>query len=38
MKLYGGIDLHSNNSVIALLDEADRPVYRQRLGNRLVPK
>jgi len=35
MKLYGGIDLHSNNSVIALLDEEDRPVYRRRLGNEL---
>lgn len=35
MKLYGGIDLHSNNSVIALLDEADHPVYRKRLGNDL---
>ena len=35
MKLYGGIDLHSNNSVIALLDEEDRAIYRQRLGNDL---
>jgi len=35
MKLYGGIDLHSNNSVIALLDEEDRTVYRKRLGNDL---
>ena len=35
MKLYGGIDLHSNNSVIALLDEQDSPVYRRRLGNDL---
>jgi transposase len=33
MKLYGGIDLHSNNSVVALLDEDDRVVYRQRLAN-----
>lgn len=33
MKLYGGIDLHSNNSVVALLDEDDRVVYRQRLPN-----
>jgi transposase len=33
MKLYGGIDLHSNNSVVALLDEADRVVYRKRLPN-----
>ncbi|WP_373508908.1 hypothetical protein [Thiocapsa sp.] len=33
MKLYGGIDLHSNNSVMALLDGADRVVYRKRLAN-----
>ena len=35
MKLYGGIDLHSNNSVIALLDEEDKVVYRRRLPNDL---
>jgi len=35
MKLYGGIDVHSNNSVIALLDEEDKPVYRRRLPNDL---
>ncbi len=35
MKLYGGIDLHSNNSVIALLDEEDKTVYRRRLPNDL---
>jgi transposase len=35
MKLYGGIDLHSNNSVIALLDEEDKVVYRRRLANEL---
>lgn len=33
MKLYGGIDLHSNNSVIALLDKEDKLVYRRRLPN-----
>jgi transposase len=33
MKLYGGIDLHSNNSVVALCDEDDRVVYRHRLPN-----
>jgi transposase len=33
MKLYGGIDLHSNNNVVALLDEEDRAVYRKRLPN-----
>ena len=35
MKLYGGIDLHSNNSVINLLDERDRVVYDKRLPNDL---
>lgn len=35
MKLYGGIDLHSNNCVIAVLDEEDRPVFRRRVGNDL---
>ena len=35
MKLYGGIDLHSNNSVISLLDENDRLIYEQRLANEL---
>lgn len=33
MKLYGGIDLHGNNNVIALLDEDDRPVFNKRLDN-----
>jgi transposase len=36
MKLYGGIDLHSNNSVIALFDETDNVVYQRRLPNDLV--
>ena len=35
MKLYGGIDLHANNSVVVLLDEADHQVYQQRLRNDL---
>jgi transposase len=35
MKLYGGIDLHSNNSVINLLDERDKVVYNKRLPNDL---
>lgn len=33
MKLYGGIDLHSNNSVVILLDEQDRIVYNKRHPN-----
>ena len=35
MKLYGGIDLHSNNCVVVLLDEQDRVVYQKRLDNDL---
>jgi transposase len=35
MKLYGGIDLHSNNSVVLLLDEADKVVYQKKLANDL---
>jgi len=36
MKLYGGIDLHSNNSVIVLSDGEDKVVYRRRLPNELA--
>lgn len=36
MKLYGGIDLHSNNSVVVVvLDEEDRVIYEKRLPNDL---
>ncbi len=35
MTLYCGIDLHSNNSVVAVLDEQDRTVYEKRLANDL---
>jgi transposase len=35
MKLYGGIDLHSTNSVVAVTDEHDKVVYRKRLPNDL---
>lgn len=35
MELYAGIDLHSNNSVLSVLDEADRTVYAKRLPNDL---
>ena len=35
MKLYGGIDLHSNNCVLALLDETSQLVFRERLANDL---
>lgn len=35
MKLYCGIDLHSNNNVIVILDEADQVVYQKKLVNDL---
>jgi len=33
MKVYGGIDLHSDNSVIGLIDEQDKVLYLKRLPN-----
>lgn len=36
MTLYCGIDLHANNSVVAVLDEQDRTVYEKRLPNDLA--
>ena len=36
MELYAGIDLHSNNSVLTVLDEQDRVVYGKRLPNDLA--
>ena len=35
MRLYCGIDLHSNNCYVVVLDEQDRVVYRGRLRNDL---
>ena len=31
MKLYAGIDLHSNNSVVCLIDEAGKELRCKRL-------
>ena len=36
MKLYGGIDLHSNNSVIVILNEKDEAVYKKKHNNDLL--
>ena len=36
MTLYCGIDLHANNSVVAVLDEHDQTIYEQRLPNELA--
>ena len=35
MKLYAGIDLHANNSVVVVIDEDDRILYQKRLHNEL---
>ena len=35
MSLYGAIDLHGNNSVTMLIDEADQIIYQKRLTNHL---
>ena len=36
MALYAAIDLHSNNSVLCVLDETDRIVFSKRLPNDLA--
>jgi len=35
MQLYAGIELQANNSVVVVLDEADRILYQKRLHNEL---
>jgi len=35
MKLYGAIDLHSNNNVMVVINEQDQVVYQKRLRNDL---
>ena len=35
MKLYAGIDLHANNSVVVVIDEEDHVLYQKRLRNEL---
>ena len=36
MPLYGGIDLHANNSVVVVLNEQDEVIYQKRLPNDLT--
>lgn len=35
MKYYGGIDLHSNNVYIVIIDDQDKIIYEKRLANDL---
>jgi hypothetical protein len=37
MPLYGGIDLHANNSVVVLMNEQDEVIYQKRLGSSQFP-
>lgn len=34
-RLHGAIDLHSNNSMVVLLNETDKVIYKKRLKNDL---
>jgi hypothetical protein len=36
MSTYCGIDLHSNSSVISIIDETDRVIKEKRLDNNLA--
>jgi len=36
MKIYVGIDLHSNNNFVAFINEENKVVYKKRLPNELV--
>jgi len=36
MPLYGGIDLHANNSVGVVRNEQDEVIYQKRLPNDLT--
>jgi transposase len=35
MTLYCGVDLHSNNSVVSLIDDTDKLITEKRLENHL---
>ncbi|MBW1699262.1 MAG: hypothetical protein JRH18_12250 [Deltaproteobacteria bacterium] len=35
MKTYAGIDLHSSNNYVGIIDERDRRLYGKRHRNRL---
>ncbi len=35
MRLYCGIDLHSNNCFISIIDETDKVMFEKRMDNNL---
>lgn len=36
MKLYSGIDLHSSNSYLAIIDESGKRIFKERLPNEIA--
>jgi len=36
MRCYTGIDLHSNNSTVVVINEQDQVIYRKQLSNVLT--
>ena len=36
MKLYSGIDLHSTNSYLAIIDESGKRIFKEKLPNDIV--
>ena len=36
MKLYSGIDLHSTNSFLAIIDENAKRIFKEKLPNKIV--
>ncbi len=36
MKLYCGIDLHSTNSYLAIIDDDGRRIYKEKLPNEIA--
>ena len=36
MTLYGGIDLHAHNSLMALLDDHDKIVFEKQVSNEIT--
>lgn len=36
MKLYSGIDLHSTNSYVAIIDETGKRIFKEKLANDIV--
>jgi hypothetical protein len=36
MKLYSGIDLHSTNSFLSIIDESGKRIFKEKLPNEIA--